>query len=143
MGAVYPGKKEGMSWEGAQQPGTLLCPQALSSTLTPNSESLPWLLLPGTLTHFQSLTPTWMHQWSPLRRLHCISASQPAPAWDSSCLTLPLTPLTHSHMCLFPWHPGVLARNSTPISSTPRHSLSPSLLSAWPCLDLTHPLVAC
>ena len=66
--------------------------------------------------------------------------SQPSPG------ILPASPSlspAHSHMCPGPWHPGVLARNSTPIPSTRKHSLSPSLLSAWPCLDLTHPLVGC
>lgn len=61
----------------------------------------------------------------------------------SPCLSLPLTAPTHWHMCLIPWHPGVLARNSTPIPSTPRHSLSPSLFPAWSFLDLTHALVGC
>ena len=59
----------------------------------------------------------------------------------------PPYPPPHSHphtcVCLLPWHPAVLARNSTPIPNTPGHSLSPSLLSAWPCPHLIHPLVGC
>ena len=72
-------------------PGTMIQPHP------PHTESSPWLPLPGTLTHFLK----WMPPWSPLRRLHCISAVQPAPAWDSSGLTLPTPHPTHTltHVC--------------------------------------------
>ena len=116
-------------------PGTIIQPHL------PHTESSPWLPLPRTLTHFLK----WMPPWSPLRRLHCISAVQPAPLGLQR--PHPPYPPPHSHphtcVCLLPWHPAVLARNSTPIPNTPGHSLSPSLLSAWPCPHLIHPLVGC
>lgn len=75
-----------------QQSGTLLCLQAPPSTPTSHCES-SWSLLAGTLTHFQSLTPTLIRQWSPLRRLYYISASQPALASPS------LSPHPHTDTC--------------------------------------------
>lgn len=98
--------------------------------------------IPGTLAHFQSLTPTWIQQWPPLEG--CTASPPPRQPLPGILAASPPAPYPHTHTCVpFPRGPGVLARNSTPVPSTQRLSLSPFLLSAWLCLDLTHPLVAC
>lgn len=86
-----------------------------------------------------------MPPWSPLRRLHCISAVQPAPAWDSrGLITTTPTPLTPSDMCV----PLALA-SSSPGQELDTHSQHPRALPvSFPplCLalpDLIHPLVGC
>lgn len=104
--------------------------------------SFPWSLHSWDTGPFPKSNPSIDPAVASLRRLHCIPTSQTALAWDPSCLTPSPLP-THSHAVPFPRDPGVLARNSTPVPSTQRLSLSPFLLCAWLCLDLTHPLVAC
>lgn len=90
---------------------------------------------PGTTAHFQSLTPKWIQG--------CTAPPHPSQHSPGILAVSPSLSPSHKHVCPGPWHPEVLARNSAPIPSTQKHSLFPSLLSAWPCLDLTHPLVGC
>lgn len=59
--------------------------------------------IPGTLAHFQSLTPTWIQQWPPLEG--CTASPHPRQPWPG-ILALSPSPLpTHSHVCAFPRGP--------------------------------------
>lgn len=79
----------------------------------------------------------------PLRRLHCIFAVQLAPDWDSSGLTLPTPHPTHTltHVCAS--CPGIQQSWPGTRHPFPAPQGTPSLLSAWPCPDLIHPLAGC